>query len=177
MTAQEKIEIKLGLEAQFRNGVSWFYWIAALSLINTLVTLFDGSWNFIAGLGITQVVDWVVYDLAESFSSPIIYIGLLINVVIIVVCFVCGLLAHRKKKWAIILGMVFYSLDTIIFLIFTDYLSIAFHVYAIYCIFKGYKAINELVKLEDVIVEETVEVEAEAEAEASATIDDIYTEN
>lgn len=176
MTAQEKTEIKLRLETQFKNGVSWFYWIAALSLINTLVVLFEGSWNFIAGLGVTQLIDGFAYAFAESFGSPFIYIGLLINLVIIGVCFVCGFLAHKKKKWAIILGMVFYSLDTILFLIFKDYLSIAFHVYAIFSIFKGYKAINELTKLENVITEETAEVEVEAEAQASATIDDIYTE-
>ena len=39
--------------AQLKSGASWFYWIAGLSLINSIAAVSGGSWRFILGLGIT----------------------------------------------------------------------------------------------------------------------------
>jgi hypothetical protein len=169
MTEQEKIELKLRLESQFKNGVSWFYWIAGLSLINTVVILFDGSWNFIAGLGITQLIDAFAYSLAESFGNNIIYIGLFINLLIIGMYVVFGRLAHKKIKWAIITGMVLYSLDAVLFIIFQDYLAILFHIFAVYSIFRGLKAGSELSKVENITLE--------AESESEVAVDELTSEN
>src|SRR5438067_7750738 len=40
-----------------RGGASWFYWIGALSIINTLVAMSGNGTRFIFGLGITQFID------------------------------------------------------------------------------------------------------------------------
>jgi hypothetical protein len=42
------------LERQRRNGGQWFYWIAALSLINAALAFAGQEWRFILGLGVTQ---------------------------------------------------------------------------------------------------------------------------
>src|SRR5262249_466386 len=47
----------LALARQFNAGSSWFFWIAALSVINSLIAVFGGNWRFIFGLGITSVAD------------------------------------------------------------------------------------------------------------------------
>src|SRR5207249_553048 len=49
-------EARKALESQRRNGAQWFYWVAALSLINCVVALTGAQWRFILGLGVTQVV-------------------------------------------------------------------------------------------------------------------------
>jgi len=54
-----------------------------------------------------------------------------------------------------IVGIVLYSMDALTFLIFTDYISIAFHLFALYSIFKGLKACKELSALENMPVEPT----------------------
>ncbi|MCP4560303.1 MAG: hypothetical protein GY837_07230, partial [Bosea sp.] len=51
-------EVARRLEAEkismgFRSGANWFYWIAGLSIANSLVILFQGEWGFVVGLGIT----------------------------------------------------------------------------------------------------------------------------
>jgi len=51
------IEEKLRVEQQLKGGASWFVWIAALSVINSVILLSGGTWSFIFGLGITQIVD------------------------------------------------------------------------------------------------------------------------
>ena len=46
------------LHQKFRNGVSWFYWIAGLSIVNSLMIMVADR-AFIFGLGITQITDAV----------------------------------------------------------------------------------------------------------------------
>lgn len=77
--------------------------------------------------------------------------------------FVFGRLSQKKIKWAIITGMVLYSLDALIFLIFQDYRAILFHVFAFYSIFKGLKAGKELAKLQNITVEANSEPEVTVE--------------
>jgi hypothetical protein len=153
MTEQEMFYARSRVESQFKGGASWFYWIAGLSLINTGVAFLNGSWNFIAGLGITQIIDAYAYMLADYNSKAVIYVGLLLDLLIIGMYFVFGKLALKRKRWVFITGMVLYSLDAIIFLFIQDYFSVLFHVYAVYCIYKGLKAANELTRLEGIAVE------------------------
>lgn len=40
-----------------RTGAKWFYWIAALSMVNSMAAMAGGNFHFIVGLGITSVVD------------------------------------------------------------------------------------------------------------------------
>ena len=44
------IEEKLRLENQFKSGAGWFFIIAGLSIVNSIIILSGGSWSFIVGL-------------------------------------------------------------------------------------------------------------------------------
>src|SRR6266850_5927019 len=66
------------LESQRRNGAQWFYWVAALSLINSVVALTGAEWRFILGLGVTQVVQ----ELAQESGAADVKAGLVSLVVI-----------------------------------------------------------------------------------------------
>jgi len=39
-----------------QSGARWFYWIAGLSMINSIAAMSNSSWSFLAGLGITQFI-------------------------------------------------------------------------------------------------------------------------
>src|SRR5215469_2722671 len=43
--------------AGIRRSAGWFDWIAALSIVNSVISLFNGSWHFVVGLGITELID------------------------------------------------------------------------------------------------------------------------
>ena len=45
------------LNARVRAGADWFFWIAGLSLVNSLSTLTDRPFAFIIGLGTTRLAD------------------------------------------------------------------------------------------------------------------------
>lgn len=144
-----KTKTNESLESQYKNGVSWFYWIAGLSLINSLVVFFDGDWSFIAGLGVTQLIDSFAFVFSDIFGQKLIYIGFAINLIIIGIFFILGKIATSKRiKDVILFGIVFYSVDTLIFIYFTDYISILFHLYAIYSMVKAFIACKELNKIE-----------------------------
>jgi len=139
---------RMQLEGQLRNGASWFYWIAGLSVINTAIILFGGAWSFIIGLGITQVIDAVAFTVAQNAheGSALIVkgMGVVLDLAVAGLFVVFGWLAVQKKAWAFVVGMVLYALDGLLFLLVQDFLSLGFHAFALFCIFTGFQAMKKL---------------------------------
>jgi hypothetical protein len=139
---------KLALEAKARNGVNWFFWIAGLSILNTVIFFFGGSISFVVGLGATQFVDGVIDALAQEVSAGggtvirVIGIGLDIGIAMIFVG--AGLLGRKYKRWAIVTGMVLYALDALIFLFLEIWFSLLFHALALWGLWQGLQAIKAL---------------------------------
>ncbi len=127
-------------EAQLKSGASWFYWIAGLSLINSLIALGGFNWGFILGLGITQVFDAI----ASEFQSlgKVVALGLDLLVIGLFVMF--GIFANKGHSWAFIVGMILYALDSLIALLGQDWLALGFHGFALFCLFRGFSACREL---------------------------------
>ncbi len=51
-----------------------------------------------------------------------------------------GYFAVRRHNWSFILGMIVFALDGLILLLAQDWISIAFHVFVLYCLFRGFQA-------------------------------------
>jgi hypothetical protein len=136
------------LETNFRRGVNWFYWIGGLSIINSLIYLFGGSLTFVVGLGITQVVDAVTTGIAGNLSSngeTIIHIiGFIIDIALAGALAIVALLGQRKYRWAIIVGMIFYALDGVIFVLVGEWFAVFFHGFALWNLWRGLQSLNEL---------------------------------
>src|SRR5690349_13691162 len=114
------IQEKLKLDNQIRGGVDWFFWIAGLSLINSVVYLLGNHFVFFLGLGITQFVDGFMSAFAEGFGSgaTIIHlIGFALDVFIAGIFVVFGVFGRKRYKTPIILGMILYAVDGIIVLL------------------------------------------------------------
>lgn len=133
---------RLRLEAQFRNGANWFFWIAGMSLVNSLVGLFGGQWGFVIGLGVTQVIDAVLTSGDGHVGSRL--IGPLLTAAVAGVFLACGHFARQGKRSFFIAGIVLYVLDSLIFVVVRDLLAIAFHAFALYCLVKGMRAKDQL---------------------------------
>jgi len=118
-----------------KRGANWFYWIAGLSLVNTAVALSGGQFHFVLGLGITEITD--------AFQAPPARIvGYGIDLLVLGFFVMCGYFAGKLHKWAFVMGMAFYLLDGGIMLLAKDWLGLAFHAYALFCIWKGFKLVN-----------------------------------
>ena len=135
---------KATMERQFKGGADWFFWIAALSLINTVIMLAGGNLNFVVGLGITQLVDGI----AGHFGGVAKFIALGFDLFAACAFAGFGLLARKKYNWAFITGMILYAIDGLLFVLVFDLLAIGFHIFVLYCLFTGLKANNRLREFE-----------------------------
>jgi hypothetical protein len=97
------------------------------------------SIHFIFGLGITQIVDAVAHPTGGSaFVLNFIVNGMLAGVFALSWNF-----ARKGAKWAFLAGMGLYVMDAVILLPFKDFLSIAFHGWALYRMYSGFKLLPE----------------------------------
>jgi hypothetical protein len=137
------------LQRRLKTGASNFYWIAGLSVINTLVSIFGGRITFVVGLGITQFVDGVAHGAANfSPTNAILFkgIGFIISLVISSVFVFFGIFAAKGHKWAFITGLVLYCLDAILMLVFKDFLGFGFHLFFLWLLYGGLRALNQIEK-------------------------------
>ena len=144
---------QLGSEAQAlkqrcQSGARWFFWIAGLSLITSIVTFFGGGFAFFLSLGTTQVIDGFARGLARELGDATKIVGLVLDVLVAGVFVLIGWLALKRHLWSFIVGMIFFMLDALVLLIFQIWISFAFHLLVVFWIFKGYQAGRRLAALE-----------------------------
>lgn len=147
-------ELLLRIEQQgkaLKIGANWFYWIAGLSVVNSLIQFFGGEWGFIVGLGITQVVDALAAVVAEQTgdgTGAIRLVALALDIGVAGLFALFGWFAGRRKAPAFVVGMILYALDGLLFLLVQDWLSLGFHAFALFGLFGGLKALRSLRELE-----------------------------
>jgi hypothetical protein len=132
-------------------GANWFFWIAGLSLVNTAMAHGGGDRHFIIGLAITAVVDAIAQAVGKEHpdSATIamgIAVGFSVCVAAVVVLF--GWLSRRRLIWVFAIGMASYLLDGLLYLILGDFLSTAFHGYALYGMYRSFAALRQMAQLE-----------------------------
>jgi hypothetical protein len=57
------------LQRQMKSGTINFCWIAGLSTANSIFFVFVTRTNFVVGLGITQFMDTLTHNIAQSFPN------------------------------------------------------------------------------------------------------------
>lgn len=146
--AQEQAAAE-ALRAQHRSGASWFFWIAGLSLVNSVLALTGASMRFIFGLGITQVAD-ALGGVAEGGGSGLAK-GVAFGISLVVAGFVAlfGWAALRRIHALYVLGMVLYVLDGLLTLVFQDWLGAGFHAFVLWGLWRGLAASRQLRRIEE----------------------------
>ena len=134
---------KLQVEQAIKGSSSWFIMVAGLSLVNSVLSMTGASIQFIFGLGLTQIVD----ALAHGSGGAGIVLDLIINGLIAGVFVFFWNFARKGAKWAFFLGMGLYVVDGLILLAFKDFLSVAFHGWALYRMYSGVKLLPELERM------------------------------
>jgi hypothetical protein len=127
------------LERRRNGGASWFYWVAALSLINSVGALTGQGWRFIVGLGITQLADALVARTGHGLAlvAPV-------DVALIGGFALLGRYARRGRLWAFGVGAAFYALDGLIFVAARDWIGVAFHAFVLVMAARGFEAARRL---------------------------------
>ncbi|HKS17532.1 MAG TPA: hypothetical protein VJU16_09490 [Planctomycetota bacterium] len=136
---------RIHLENRLKGGASWFFWIAALSLINSIVVHTGSTWGFFIGLGVTQVIDAVGTNWEGSLAK-VITLGL--DVMVAGMFVGLGYFGRRRVAWAYVMGMILYGLDGVLFAFISAWLEFGFHVFALVMMYSGLQAHFELRKME-----------------------------
>ncbi|HEU0264126.1 MAG TPA: hypothetical protein VFR01_00200, partial [Geobacterales bacterium] len=151
VVATPTVDRRYILDQQLKNGASWFYWIAGLSVLNSLIFMFGGNVSFIVGLAITQFVDGFFGAVAAEVNSPALPMiikgmAIVMDLLVAGVFVAFGYLGRKGYRWAMITGIAIYLLDGVLYLIVADWLPVLFHAWALWSIWTGLKAMNELKK-------------------------------
>ena len=124
-----------------RSAARWFWWIAGLSLVNIFMSQSENGANFVAGLGLTSIVD------AMFATNP--STGYAIDAAILGFFVVVGLQGLKGKLWAFYAGVAVYILDALIFLLAQEWIPVAFHGLVIYFIVRGALELQNALKASD----------------------------
>lgn len=152
------LELKLRYQNRLRSGANWFFWIAALSVINSVMMATGSSISFIFGLTATQIIDALAVFFAEDLQLEAInmfrIVGWVLNLLIVGVYALFGVFANKRKKWAFIAGMALYILDAVAALFIwdqPDLLSFAFHLIVIWGLIGGLRAAGRLDQIDETL--------------------------
>lgn len=114
---------------QVISGAQWFWWIAGLSLVNSVLIHSGSNTSFVIGLGFTLVADGLFQTVKPiAFAVDALALGFFFGL---------GWFARKGQVWAFITGIVFYVLDAGIYLYFEDWMPLAFHAFALFYIVRA----------------------------------------
>lgn len=125
----------------------WFYWIAGLSVINTLIAMSKAGLVFVVGLGTTQIIDGI----ASGMESGGMAVALVLDAIVAGVFVLFGVFAKKGHSWSFLVGMILYALDGALMLGLSliakadlPILALGFHGYVLFILFMGWKANMQL---------------------------------
>lgn len=136
------------LYQSYKSGANWFFWIAGLTLITSLITLGGGNWRFLISLGVTQMIDGIAHVTSEQLGGATKVIGLVLDIFITALFVLFGVLAGKKMLWAYLVGMIVFGLDGLLSLLIGDWIGIGAHLFVLFFMGKGYMAGREMVAFE-----------------------------
>ncbi len=136
---------------QGKNGANWFYWIAGLSVVNTLIMLVGGNFAIVFGLGTTYIGGALAEGTAQNVPQDAgiaraVGFGFTVFIALIFCGF--GWLANKRFQSMYFMGMGLYLLDGLLFLPLGMWIIAASHAYAVYIMWGGFQAFRQLRALE-----------------------------
>lgn len=131
--------------ARARSGASWFYWIAALSAVNSIAFLFGANFHFLAGLGFSEIADTIAaVSIEEGAPAALKAVAIVFDVFVFGGFALAGYWANKMVMPVFMIGIVVYAIDAVIVLLLGDFFMAAFHAFALYQLIRGFLACREL---------------------------------
>lgn len=114
------------------HGADWFFWLAILSLINTLLVYYYKLPNTPIALGITQ---WL--DGTNAFGATMSTQSLGLNILIAGALAMFGLLARRGSDLAFVIGIFLYVIDAFLIVGQREFWGFGVHLIGLFFLVKG----------------------------------------
>ena len=141
------------LASRYKSGANWFYWIAGLTIVTSIISFGGGNWRFLISLGTTQVIDGVADAFSAELGTAPKVIALVLDLILTGVFVVFGVLANKKFLWAYILGMAVFVFDGVVSLLVQDWIGVIAHVVVVIFMVPGFMAGRKLVEIEQAMAQ------------------------
>ena len=130
-------------------GASCFYYVAFITLFDTMVTTFD--FKIVNMLMISRIVE----SIGHQFELPGYYFAIGTDLILIALFTMFGYFAKRQQLWAFIVGAVILIIDTllVVFLEFNGR-NLLWHCIAVYYVLNGCMKLEKLQSLKRPVREE-----------------------
>jgi len=115
------------------HAADWFFWLAILSVINSLIVYYYKVPNTPGALGITQWVDGTTSGINASMTT----VSLVTNILIAGALAMFGLLARRGSDVAFVVGIFLYVIDAFLMIGMKDFFGFGVHLIALFFLVKG----------------------------------------
>lgn len=139
----------LRTQRNIKRSASWFYWIAVLSIINSLTVALSGKSNFAVELGITKFMGGIALATTESGTGHSVnYIVIGISALAAGVFALCGVAGVKHALPIYVIGMVLYAMDALIYFESQSWIPVAFHVFVLINLWKTVSMTKEYQQIE-----------------------------
>lgn len=131
-----------------RGSAFWFWWVAGMSLANSIATMSQTHYGMVLGLGITQVLDALFYYGVDgvfevpSTADRVFHAVAVLGLAGMFVGF--GFLARRFVLWAFGVGMAVYAADALVFVVAGDWVAVGFHVFVLLMLWGGLSVLRAM---------------------------------
>ena len=136
------------LSERLASGANWFYWIAGLTLVTSIIQLMGGSLGFGLSLGITRLIDGFAVYFADSFGDATKVVAIVLDIFITAMFAAFGYLSNKRYQWAYLTGMIVFLFDSLLSLLILSIIGIIVHCIALFFLIRGYIAGRDLLRLE-----------------------------
>lgn len=136
------------LKERCEQGARWFYLVAALSFITSLVSFYGIEWDSMVSLGVARAVDPLAFSLAYEFGWPVRIVAVAADAAVAAVVATVGYFASMRHILVFLAGMVAYALDGVVFVFAGEWPAVAFHLLALFIMYTGYRACVQLAALD-----------------------------
>jgi hypothetical protein len=143
---QQEVRRRMLLLRRAKGGINWFYWVAGLTIINTIIFVTGRIPNYFLGLGVAQLVDGYTVAVANGTEiAPLMHwVAAAMDLLLSSIFLLFGYRGQRSYRSWIVAGIVLYTLDGMVFLLLGVWLGVAFHAFVIYSLVRGLRAMDEL---------------------------------
>jgi hypothetical protein len=131
-----------------QSSASWFWWVAGLSLVNSVGAMFDSAYGMVLGLGMTQLIDAVFLFGADGEAAEptlavrAVHLALVLAVAGVFVAL--GVFAKRHSAMAFVVGMALYLLDALVYVMASDWIGVGFHAFVLFMLWSGYSTLRAI---------------------------------
>jgi len=139
-----------GYMGTFSNGANWFYWIAALTIIN-IVLIAVGSPIILAfGMAVPELGMYLAFDWdTGELDRTLMWSGIALGVILSAVCAAIGWFSNQGNKMIFGVGIALIALDTLLFIFpLFSIIALVVHGYALWAMVNGIFALIKLQRLE-----------------------------